>query len=478
MPVQVDLSNRWARFVNEYPEELSTVFSYRKPGYYFAPAYRDRVWDGRTRMIRRRKIQTGAFIAYRKEAIAKGIDLQIVDSRVRPEFRKGVTSDREYQTDCVDAMIKASRTGGIILNATGSGKTFIAGMYFSKLIGTGCFIVDELTLLDQARKELSKVLGEEVGMVGDRIFEPRRITVATIQTMHLHRERTQFKKWSRKIDVILIDELHTQLNRRNIGTVSALPAKAVFGLTATLQTNRRDIMMRATALAGPVIFEYPLQQGIDEGVLSKGICLGIDLVREIPKSSDIRAYPIQYKKKIVHSRAYNDIIEGLVREGIRRKKYTIVLVENLAHIRILSRRLSDINHDVVCGAVKRQDRKKTIRRVDSGNLRLVITNKVFKKGVNIKRLDLIIDAASKASSDDTKQKYGRGTRLFHSKNGLIYVDVGHKGIVNRFEKSTKRRRRALRKIGVPVYTVRWQNNPEEIVDYAERKLRKFLRRKN
>src|SRR5438105_1362935 len=116
--------------------------------------------------------------------IFKQFNITIKDRRRFPCFREVITSEKErpYQKEAVEAMIKASSNGGLILAATGVGKTFLAAEYMRRLDGMSVFIVDELALLEQSRRALEAALGEKVGVVGRSEFDPRRVTVATVQT--------------------------------------------------------------------------------------------------------------------------------------------------------------------------------------------------------------------------------------------------------------------------------------------------------
>lgn len=486
--LHVNLTNRVARFRKPYPheelyEKLIKLFRFRVPGYFYMPAYRYGGWDGWRKLLLRNSVPAGLF-RYRLPDLRKIVDLKVRRTITRPEFwENGKGSDRGYQTECLDVLVQKSNCGGIVLSATGTGKTRIAGMYFDLLKGCGCFIVDELTLLDQTREELSKYLQEKIGMVGDRQFRPKRITVATIQTLYRHKDDPEYAPWVRKLEVLFIDELHLALNKSNLETVRKIPAKAVFGLTATLEMQKPYIAVRATALCGPVIYTYPLQEGVEEGHLVKGVVVGLDLVR---KGRPGCGYQDEYVIRIVRSRARNDAIEELVREAVERGYYVIILVERVDHIHRLAYRLQDLNVRTVFGEKTTEQRRATQKKFERGNVEVIIANKVFKKGINIKRVDVIIDAASMKSKNDARQKYGRGVRTLKGKYGLIYIDVGERtpsGITrsspywNRFQAAATSRRRALMADGTKVIVVDWDYDAVEVFDQAEKALRKIVRQR-
>lgn len=287
MTVKALATNRSVLLIRPYPyNKLWRYWSFIVPGWYFIRkryAYWDKEsgeikyrWDGRKSFLKDDRVPAGLFRATRKDIKNElGIKFKVkakVDDVLRCTDSGASTSTRAYQNDCVDAMLsRISRGGGLILNATGSGKTRIAGMFSGAISGRVCFLVDQLDLLEQARNELETTLGEKVGYVGNSVYKPERITVATVQTVHRHIGDHKFRRWFRSIDILIIDEIHVQMSKRNFKSVEIIQPKAVFGLTATLELKKKDVRMQAFAICGPVCYEYPLVRGMQEGVLSRGV---------------------------------------------------------------------------------------------------------------------------------------------------------------------------------------------------------------
>ncbi len=366
-----------------------------------------------------------------------------------------------------------------------SGKTAITGMYLRALRGSGLFLVDELTLLKQAQAELEKWIGEPVGEIGDNVCEPRRITVATIQTIHRHHTDATYRLWMRKLQVMIIDEVHIALNRRNFETVAAIQPPVVFGLTATLELKKKNVAMRAYELCGPVVFTYPLERGVREHVLSKGIAVSVQVHNEVAEPTYPgggswwqrrlwyrRRYPKAYRDLIVNGELRNEVIRELVETCHAQGKYTIVLVDRKQHLRNLSALFGSIPHELVFGEKQTHQRIASKRKFEQGSLRVLLVNKVFKKGIDIKRVDVIIDGAAMKSRNDAIQKYGRGVRMCEGKTGLIYLDIADTG--NRFQKAAHSRGLALRKIGIPLYRVGSELGAQTILNLAEDKLAKLM----
>lgn len=284
--VQVLVSNRTATLVKPYPyDELLPYWSYTVPGAKFIMRYKPG-WDGKKRMLKWDKVPSGLFWATRKQIEEElPVKFEIHADIETPQLKKEnhVKSERDYQNACVQQMLLAGfhHGGGLVLSATGSGKTFVAAMYCSRVKGPALFVVDQLDLLWQAKKEMQSVLGEKIGYVGESKFKPRRITIGTVQTMHRHRTDSMFEAWTENIQVVMIDEIHVMMNRRNFDVVSNIQPRACFGLTATLQLKKKDVRTRAWALAGPVCYEFPVQQGMKENVLSQGVVMRVKFHNEV-----------------------------------------------------------------------------------------------------------------------------------------------------------------------------------------------------
>lgn len=477
MDIPALVTDRLTYLDHPFPKDkLDDVFSFRPENYQFMPKYRAGYWDGWVSLLRGNAVPTGLFLAKLPDLERMGVVFKLKDKRTHLYYRPiplhlNGFDLRPFQINCLEKMRASS--GGLVLNATGTGKTLVAGAYLWQLRGTACFIVDELTLMDQAQKELAQVLGEKVGQVGESIFWPERVTVATIQTLFLHRRRAQFRKWAKALDVVILDEVHLMLNQRTESVVNAIKPVACFGLTATLELKKPTVKVLSLALCGPRLYEYGYRKGVKERFLTQGVVLGVDLCRSHP-SKHAMEYSELYRTYIVKSRRRNDVIEGLVREAIKRGKKVILLLDRVAHVRLMVNRLRDLRAETVYGLRKKSERISAKTEFEAGELDLLITNKVFKKGVNLKAVDLIIDAASMKSGNDARQKFGRGVRLNSGKTGLIYLDIGERGLENRFESARDSRRRALKSQGVPVSRCSAKLPPAAVLDKAEELLAKTL----
>lgn len=430
------------------------------------------IWDGRRKFLKQDMVPAGLFLATYKEIEKKEkIRFKILDRKEYPyqkRWTEWLESEGKYkfQNDCVEqAYDKISKgEGGLILNATGSGKTRIAAMIASRFSCEILFVVDQLTLLRQAREEISKHLKEKVGYVGESKFILERVTVATIQTLALHINDMKFLRWFRRVKIEIIDEIHDQMNRSNFAVVRKANPLSVIGLTATLALSKKPVRLKAYSLTGPVLYKYPVKTGMEEGVLSKGICIQLvykNSLHNIEGWDNVEAY----NTRIVNNSERNHLITRLIRQNIRKGKYVIVGVERLKHLEEISERLKYVNikHKVVSGSYKGKGIKVSKRmrhkdRFEAGEIRCLVVNKVFKKGIDIKRVDVIINATGRPNQNDVLQFFGRGLRIHKDKKGLTYYDIydfdpedSLRKKKNWLHTAAKKRIAALKKAGIYIH---------------------------
>jgi superfamily II DNA or RNA helicase len=482
----------------EIYKALLDFYSYAFPGAFFAPAHQlwlankraakaegdpDREvdgWDGKIRLMHADsgKVPAGLFRATWKEAEAElGIKFQIKFNRpaIAP-FKLGFSEPSQkykFQNSCVDAMLGAMhRGGGIVLSATASGKTKTTAQFFSKLSCTVLFIVDQLDLLYQSQEELGKWLGEEVGVVGDQTFEPQRVTVATIQTLQKHHDTPKFKAWYRTIDVMVVDELHKAMAKRNFKLLQQIRPTAVYGLTATLALKKKDVRYKAFAFAGPVLFQFPIKEAMKQKVVATGRVVQILFpALEDPHKDPAEAYreeTIECKDKLLAVRA---IVDDCMEKG----KYVMVLADRVAHVQALDEAMHDFAHATAYGAIKREKRKSDRDLFEMGDIRCLIANRVYEKGVNIKRADIGIDVAELPSQTDCVQKFGRMTRLHEDKDSFIYIDFGTYGDKHR-SRAARARASAFRREGLQVKVIKIKAPVGKQAELAKRLVARELAR--
>lgn len=419
-------------------------------------------WDGRIQLFKRGRVPIGLWRATRDDIQREhGIKWRVMSDSASVPFNKCSKEPGQYsyQALCVRAMLRSlSVGGGVVLSATGTGKTRTAAKFAEHVPNYHIlFVVDTIDLLYQSAKEMGMWLDERIGVVGNSEFSPERITCATIQTLSKHKNNPKFRKWYRTVKIVIVDELHEAMAKRNFAILTQIDPVAVFGLTATLQLSKQEVRVKAWSFCGPVIFHFPLSDGVDKQVLTEGEVLQILLPERY--EGEIRAYQEEYADEVWDNQKKHIIYKKLVHHLIKRNKHVVTLVERVAHVTALSN-VVEVPHRLAYGAVSKVARKSAIRQLEKSKIKLLIANKVFKKGVNIKRVDAMVDMAEMKSKNDAIQKYGRGVRLCAGKTRLLYVDIGTQS--GRFLKSARSRARAFRAESIKITIVKCSSAAEVI----------------
>lgn len=416
-------------------------------------------WDGRIRLYSDGQVPAGLFRATHAELeVECGVRFKITYDLVPACDTRVPVGDTKYryQARCANAMIKSYHRGGCIaLAATASGKTKTAADFASAMHDkTILFVVNRKTLLYQAQKELAAWTGEKIGIVGDSQYELQRITVATVQTLKPHAQTGPFKKWFRKIHIVIVDELHIQMSRKNFALLNAIAPVARYGLTATLELDKKDVRMRAFAYAGPVRFTFPIVEAQEAGVVAKGSML--QLVFEEEQNWRGRAdYQLEYRQEIVDNVTKRRAVGQVVRALLEQDRRVLVLASRIAHVRALLKELPRPLRVIsgTIGRTKQAERDEAQMHFELGEVKLLVaTDQTLGTGTSVKRIDAIIDAAEKKSRNDVQQKFGRGLRLHRDKKDLVYIDVATQA--GRFRKAAMARVRIMRKIGIAVKRVK------------------------
>jgi superfamily II DNA or RNA helicase len=149
--------------------------------------------------------------------------------------------------------------------------------------------------------------------------------------------------------------------------------------------------------------------------------------------------------------------EALVGVGLLSGFAIVVLCDRIAHVKIMQKKLRWMNPRIVRGNVKRKDREKIIEDFESGKCSLIIASSVFTKGVNIKRISMVVDVAQRKNKNDSMQKLGRSLRLHKDKKKSLYFDLWNSKSKNTID-AMKSRRTSFKRGGMKIHSVQVKGN--------------------
>lgn len=487
--------------------ELDRITSYKIAGSHFAPSYKkrksngERVWDGKEHLLKmhaatgRFRFPTGLLEDIQEALAGAGCTFNVEEARTtRPPrdwpWNPAVVM-RDYQEDAVEALAQAPVRGcGILKIAIRGGKTKTAARAVWRLKPASVlFIVPSTLLLHQSRADIAEAFGvpvEEIGIIGEGIWEERPFTVAMIHTLANARggwrevsepavecrmekiggklvrvefcplqkkdgkrkgarlvpvttktrrkfpQDTRYTELMRNTDMALFDECHHLKAETWHGVMMDLDARYKLGLSATVdlaneaENEKGAIWLKACC--GPVRVDISMSDLIEHGSLMAPTFWLVEC-RE-PHGVDDAEWSQELRDVCIYENsARNSLImtaaEKLVRgEGMK----TLVVTNRHNHIAILQQGLEwlGLKVSVVIGGMKRPIREERIKAFVDGETD-VLLGTVFGEGVNIPVIEGVIVGEGGADAKAAVQRLRNLTKIEGKKAPIVvdFMDLMH-----------------------------------------------------
>ncbi|MFA5208525.1 MAG: DEAD/DEAH box helicase [Candidatus Paceibacterota bacterium] len=332
---------------------------------------------------------------------------------------------REDQNNLISLVNKYGR--GIIQSPTGSGKTVIAGGIISQHPkATAVFCVHTQALFDQTIVEFTRWFGDdEVGWIGQKGFNPRRITILMVQKgLHLL-EDPKYLGLLANTNILIVDEAHhagTKGGQYSFIFENCL-AYIRIGFTATpLKSGREQLICEG--YLGPIIGELSLEEGIQKGILVKP---RLKLIPVSKVSTDCTKYRDLYKHMIILNKVRNRLIAKEAASQVRQGNSVLIMITDVVNhhgeiIKEMLREFYDVSSELVHGETERNLREKIKLALQSKQVKCVIVTSAWREGINIPSLDCVINGIGGKSETMVLQAIGRGLRTSEGKEELLIID--------------------------------------------------------
>lgn len=421
-------------------KKLDKILSFLVEGAWFSPAYKKHGWDGRIRLLGK-VYKNKKPVAYR---FPTGLvhDARGVFGPVELVYRYELTEDFEipdrealenyiydacgfklhdFQCFAIENMLKRRR--GTVMLPTGSGKTPIASVVLDILNLPSIVMVPGLDLLYQTRTKYAQYLGideDALGIIGEGQYEPKKITVASVPTL---RNMVQIKRGGRvcfsteeaealfkRIKVVISDEAHMVGNNTFFEVLmSFINAEFRYGMSATPFDRSDGNTLMLIGATGPLIAK------VKPALLMKRKILAtpeITIFRITgPRISGAIQWQRAYHQGIVDHAARNAKIIDLVKQHKGEK--VLVIFSRIAHGKTLSSLLNaeGVDHELLYGKDPGKVREQVRRTFEDGELSVILASMIFKLGVDLPAIKVLIRADGGKSTISTVQILGRALRV-------------------------------------------------------------------
>jgi len=253
-------------------------------------------------------------------------------------------------------------------------------------------------------------------MIGDGIWRPRDVTVASIQTMTARRARAKKSKNADRdyrtlldtFECLIIDEFHHCMADEWRGAIANSDARYKLGLSATIFLDHdKEVELGAiwlTATTGPILLNVSVSELIEQGYLVRPEVKIIPIREPLLKGGWSASL---FKAGISENPVRN---ERIVREAVdlsARGKRVVIITNRLDQVSILSEMITRAGAGTVTrslvGSTNKEDRDLVLKSFKAGIIKIVIST-VLDEGVDIPELDAVIVAEGGCDIKSTYQR--------------------------------------------------------------------------
>lgn len=372
-----------------------------------------------------------------------------------PNYKK----PRYYQRIAINRTVDAVANGQnrvLLVCATGTGKTFMSFQIIYRLWKAGIkkkilFLADRNVLVDQTISGDFKPFGGKMTKVEKKTLDSSyEIYLALYQQLSGDDGDEAYLQFKPNFfDLIVIDECHRGSAKEDSAWRKILDyfsSATHVGCTATpIETTEAS----SQTYFGEPIYEYSLNQGIEDGFLApyKVIRIGLDKDLEgyRPESGKVDKHGYEIEDREYNVKDYDrslvieertKVIAAKITEFLKktdRFSKTIVFCVDIEHAEMMRQALINENKDLY------KENNKYIMRItgdnDEGKAQLeyfideestypviAVTSKLMTTGVDAKMCKLIVLDNNINSMTEFKQIIGRGTRLLED-HGKTYFTI-------------------------------------------------------
>ncbi len=329
---------------------------------------------------------------------------------------------RQAQQEIVDKILVGDKLySGLIQAPCGFGKSFVGGYLISNY-GKSTIIICHTKLLAYQWYDLlkEKIIGAEIGFIGDGKESIKPITVAIYKSLV-----TRMDKIKGKFEVSLTDEAHLAPAETFSKVINGIDAKVKLALTATpIRKDGLHVVFNDYFGPNRIVAR-------DEGKLQPSVQI---VKTSIPFTvlNPQRDWTKQLTK-LGSNDQYLNLIATTARDKISHKRCLLILSERIDMLEKLN--LLIPRSVLLVGSTPAKQREDILENAGI-KYDAILTTKIFDEGISCHRLDTIMLTCPNNNYAKLEQRIGRILRAHPDKQEPLIVDfwlAGH--IVNSQQKS-------------------------------------------
>lgn len=356
---------------------------------------------------------------------------------------EGVTIDSRmsgkyiHQKKAVEAFFR--KRFGIIVVPTRGGKTFIASeilrIFLDTDEGNFLFLTDNTTLFTQAVNDIKEYFrpygGVEVGEIkAGRIDTGKRVTVGMIQTIQSTfsgrcrdvKKKKELEKYIRELKFLCVDEVHENCSDAKLKTYKKAK-KLEYQLCLSATPYRAGTLVQNLKLkewSGDVIYTITEKRLRERKVLSdyRVFMLLIDH-NDIEYDIEEEDYNGYRKELIFKSKMRNRVLFQVIEVLKELNLKTLVLFQSVEHGRAVEE-ITGI--PFISGENTSDERERAKDEFLKKEGGFLLASNIFKKGVTLPQVEVLINVDGGLEDANTIQKKGRVLGATETKSRSLIVD--------------------------------------------------------
>lgn len=342
-----------------------------------------------------------------------------------------------HQRKAVEAFYR--RRFGIIVVPTRGGKTFIASeilrIFLNSDDGNFLFLTDNTTLFNQAVNDIKEYFqpygGIEVGEIkAGKIDTGKRVTVGMIQTIQStlskrckdKKKKAELTKYLRELKFLCVDEIHDNCSDSKLAIYKKCK-RLEYQLCLSATPYRTGALVQNLKLkewSGDVVYTITEAKLRKRKVLSdyKVFMLLVNH-NNLEYDTKVDDYD-QYRKDLIFHSAYRNGVLRMVVKILRRLNLkTLLLFQSKEHGYTMER-LTGI--PFICGDNSGEEREEAKEAFLEGKGGMLSASGIFKKGVTLPAVEVMINVDGGLEDANTIQKKGRVLGATKDKQRSLIID--------------------------------------------------------
>lgn len=422
----------------EDKEAVIKACTFKPNGYQYSPKYAAGKWDGNI-CLYQRKNQSAPVGLWKKVRDA----LKKRKNTVKIKYFKEVKPTGEikvlpfdlypFQVDAIKAAEKEKF--GYIQAPVRAGKTAIMAGFINYTNNYPIWIITTgKDLVLQIKKDMEELTGLDVGYFSSgKLVKSDRVMVSSYQALarvkntqktseKVKERNNEILKMMHEAKAVLLDECHLAFGNNIEQRLKSFDTVYYrIGLSASPKPDNKKLVEKLVAI-GPLVYKIDF----DHLIKIKRVAKPLVILYKLPMkwyANYVMEFSDIVDTNIVRNHPRNLFIKRLVLEMNKKGKSTLVMVNRIVHGEILNNLIE--GSVFIHGEIDPEIRKTTYDMLQDKKIGCVIST-VGKVGLNLPRLDVVINAEGLASSVATMQKMRSLTAHEGKSVGVVFdfIDRG------------------------------------------------------